>query len=297
MSRRLCLAVLMVIAVAPSAARAQLSSAWIVPAAAHTAGVNGTFWMTDLSIHNPQNMELPVVVQFLASGTDNLSVPTLDLTLGPWETVNLWDVIGPEYFAEQTTGAMLVYVPLDVVCSDDLCDLLVTSRSYTTDPVGGIGEFGQLVPANTVIEGVDWASFGYGAGVLNDGDAFRCNAGVASWTAEPTVVQMDVQDVDGTILDTEVFELPPFGHLQRRVSQPVTGGSLVFYLVEGPQDAVVYPYASVVDQDTGDPAFVTVRWSTVGVTAKSVRPRPAREPGFPEAGERRTIEAPSPERR
>jgi hypothetical protein len=295
MIRGLLFSALALLVMLPTTAWGQLSSAWIVPAAAHTAGVNSTFWMTDLSIHNPQNAELPVVVQFLASGADNMSVPTLDLTLGSWQTANLWDVLGPDYFSESGTGALLVYVPLEVACSEDLCDFLVTSRTYTLDPAGGVGEFGQAVPANTVIEGVDWASFGYGAGVLNDGNAFRCNAGVASWSSSPTVVQMDVQDGDGAILDTEVFELPAFGHVQRRVRQPVTGGSLVFYLVEGPDDAVVYPYASVVDQDTGDPTFVPVRWSTVGVTAKrGGASRIDRETPVPRASSRRAVAVTGP---
>jgi hypothetical protein len=121
---------------------------------------------------------------------------------------------------------------------------------------------------------------------------------VASWSSSPTVVQMDVQDGDGAILDTEVFELPAFGHVQRRVRQPVTGGSLVFYLVEGPDDAVVYPYASVVDQDTGDPTFVPVRWSTVGVTAKrGGASRIDRETPVPRASSRRAVAVTRSERR
>ena len=68
---------------------AQLSADWMIPAAASNAGARNTFWRTDLSLHNPHEYDLPVVVQALPSNTDNSVVPTLTLTLSPWETVNL----------------------------------------------------------------------------------------------------------------------------------------------------------------------------------------------------------------
>jgi hypothetical protein len=261
--------------------QAQLSNAWIVPAAAHTPGVGGTFWRTDLSIHNPQNGPLPVVVQVLQTGLDNGAVPTLDLNVASWETVNLWDVMGPDLFDVESSGAILVYVPLSEPCFEQACDLLVTSRTYTLDTNGGAGEYGQAVPAATLLEGTDWWTFGYAAGILNDEVSFRCNIGVASWTSEWTQVAVDIQDAAGNIIDTEIFDLPPFGHLQRRLDTLVTGGSLVFYLTDGPDDSWVYPYASVVNQETGDPSYFFARYSSVGVS-KRQRSRP--EPQLPERG-------------
>ncbi|MCD4750038.1 MAG: hypothetical protein K8R59_11755 [Thermoanaerobaculales bacterium] len=262
-----------------STSYAQLSDAWMVPAAANTGGVGGTYWRTDISIHNPQDVTLPVVVQFLETGFDNTVVPTLDLDIFPWETVNLWDVLGPDLFAIQGTGAFLVYVPLEVVCPENSCDFLVTSRTYTIDPWGGVGEFGQAIPGAALLEGTDWYTFGYATGILNDGAGFRCNIGVASWTGDWTMVQVDVQDEFGNILDSEIFDLPPFGHLQKRLRQTVTGGTLVFYVIDGPADAFVYPYASIVDQDTGDPSYFFAKYSGVGASAKSGQRLSADFPG------------------
>ena len=258
---------LMVIGAAPAAA--QLSDAWILPATANTDGNNGTYWMTDVSIQNPQNWTLPILVQALESGQPNVSVPTLEIDVLPWETVNLWDVLGPDWFDIYGTAAMLIYVPGNVSCPDNSCDFLVTSRTYTPDPWSTNGEFGQAIPGAALLEGTDWYTFGYATGILNDDDTFRCNIGVASWTDEWTMVYADIQDADGTIVDTEVFDLPPFGHLQRRMRTPVVGGTAVFYLVDGPDDAFVYPYVSVVNQDTGDPSYFFARYSGVGVEAKS----------------------------
>lgn len=260
-----------------ASASAQLSEAWIVPASAHTSGWNNTFWKTDLSIQNPQDHDLQLVIQYLASGRNNSGgVPTMDLVIYPWETLNFWDVLGPDGFQANGNGAILVYVPLEIDCPGTSCDFLVSSRTYTLDPGGSGGELAQGIPGASVMEGTDWTSFGYATGILNDENAFRCNFGVASWTSDWTRIQVDVQDADGNVINTEELQIPPFGQVQHRLATRVSGGTLVFYLVDGPADSFVYPYASVVDQDTGDPSYYFARYSGVGVS-KSVVSRTRRE--------------------
>jgi hypothetical protein len=267
---QLILALLAVLAVAGSAA-AQLAPAWMIPAAARTPGEYGTFWLTDLSVHNPHAEALPVAVQALPTGSENWSVPTVRFDVAAFATVNLWDALGPSGLALDGTAALLVWVDRDPAdCPGAACDIYVSSRTYTPDPLSEDGEFGQTIPGERIDEGVSWDGFGYLAGVLNDDVSFRCNVGIASWTAEWTSVSVDVQADDGTILATEELVVPPFGHVQRRLATPVEGGSLVFYLVDGPDDALVYPYASLVNRATGDASFLSARWSVVGVGVASV---------------------------
>ncbi len=273
----------------------QLSYTWMVPAAAHTTGVGGTFWRTDLSLHNPHSYDLPVTVMLLPTGQSNLSAAAADVTLSPYETVNAWDVLGPDVFGLDGTAALIAFADLSLACDPpEECDFLVYSRTYTLVPGDASGEFGQGIPAVASYDGVDWNSYGYAAGILNDGAAFRCNIGVASWTDAWTTVRVDVQDADGYLLDTEEFELPPYGHLQRRMRTAVTGASLVFYLVDGPGDALVFPYASMVNQRTGDPSYVPAIASAVGVSvadmSQSTRHRPALATPRP-AGEARALGA------
>lgn len=263
-------------------AHAQLAADWMVAAAAHTGGVGGTFWRTDLSLHNPQLFDLPVVVQLLPSDSVNWEAETAMITLAPWETVNLWDALGPDVFDHRGTAALMVYADPDLDCDPiESCHFLVTSRTYTLDPRTHDGEFGQTLPGADYWRGVDWASYGYAAGILNDGQFFRCNIGAASWSASWTVVRVDVQSSAGEILATHELDVPPFGHVQQRLPTAVEGGSLVFYLVDGPDDARIFPYASVVDQTTGDPSYQGAIASTVGVAAaKSAQPAAGR-PGHP----------------
>lgn len=263
----------------PSPAMAQLGNAVVIPAAAHSAGVGGTFWATDLTLHNPQLAPLRVRIQLLPSERVNWEVPTLDLEIGAWETWNLWDALGPDWFDESGTGAVLVFTDPDAVCEPVAsCDLLASSRTWTPDR-SGRGEYGQTVPGFGLDAGTDWATFAYAAGVHNDGDAFRTNIGVASWTDGETVVRFDVQDELGTVVASQELDIPPFGHVQQRLSGAVFGGTLVAYLVAGPQGALVYPYASVVNQETGDASFVLAQPSAAPTTAGLAHdPAPARRP-------------------
>jgi hypothetical protein len=266
--RSLTTTALLVIALATaSPLAAQLSADWMVAAAAHTAGVRGTFWSTDLSLHNPHEYELPVIVQVLPSDSVNYDVVTWSLTLLPWETVNLWDALGPQGLAVNGTAALLAYADPGLACDPiEDCHLLVTSRTWTPAPGTSLGEFGLTVPGIGAERGGSWSTLSYAAGILNDGDAFRCNVGVASWSDGWTSVRMDVQDSLGNIIASEVFEVPPFGHTQRRLDTAVTGGSLVFYLESGPDTALIFPYATVINQETGDASFFYAEASPVGVT-------------------------------
>lgn len=252
---------------------AQLSLQWMVPAAANTAGLNGTYWRTDVSVHNPHSFELPVVLQFLPSDTDNRQADTLYLTIEPWATFNLWDALGPNHFDIDGTGAILVFADWELSCDPvEECDFLVTSRTYTLAPGGSAGEYGQTIPGSSTWVGIDWNTLGYAAGILNDGLSFRTNVGIASWSSDWTTVVVDVQDAEGAIVESFTHDVPPFGHIQQRLPTPIEGGSLVFWLEDGPDDALVFGYASVVDETTGDASYQLAQPSTVGFAAVKASP-------------------------
>jgi hypothetical protein len=277
---------LIVVAV-PGQVVAQLAADWMVPAAAHNRGSKNTFWRTDLSIHNPHEYDLPVVVQVLPSDTANFDVPFISLTLYPWETVNLWDVLGPDVFDLEGSAAILAYADPSLRCDPiEDCHFLVTSRTYTPEQGGGAGEYGLTVPGAAISSATDWATFAYAAGVLNDGETFRCNAGVASWTSDWTRVRLDVQSADGQIVTSEVFDVPPFGHVQRRLLASGYGGTLVFYLESGPGDALVFPYATVVNQRTGDASYLFAMPSEVGASVAKSFQRVEHRPQAPAVSKR-----------
>jgi hypothetical protein len=281
MFRRL-FAMLLTLAVPAGLAARELTSAYVVTAVANKVGMAGTDWHSDLTLYNPHSVALPVVLQYLPTGRSNAgSVPTVTLDVGPWETLNLWDVLGPNGFAARGyTGALLVYADTDkVTCSGPSCDFAVFSRTYTLEPGGGAGEFGQSVPGFPANLGLDYTVIAYLPQLSDDGD-FRTNLGVASWTNAMVRVRVDLQDAAGNVIDTRDHWVPPYGHIQWRLEKGVTGGTAAVYIVDGPDDAIVYPYASVVNWETGDGVDIeahltTVGLSTQGVTAKAVAARGA----------------------
>ncbi len=259
-------------------AAAELSADWMIPAAAHNPGSSGTFWKTDLSIHNPHEYDLPVVIQALESDTENFDVPSLFLTLAPWETLNLWDVLGPDVFDIEGTAALLVYADPELDCDPiETCHLLVSSRTYTPDGSQGDGEFGLTVSGAQVERGATWDSFAYATGILNDGQYFRCNAGIASWSEGWISVRVDLQDASGFIVDSTLVDVPPFGHTQWRLPATDFGGTVVFYLESGPSGSVFFSYATPINQDTGDPSYQFAEPSVVGVSVAKGAPTPAAE--------------------
>lgn len=253
----------------------ELASVYVVPAAANTPGRNGTDWHTDLTLVNPHEFSLPVVLQFLPTGRDNRAgVPTVTFELYPYETLNLWDVLGPRGFAARgATGALLVAADTDrIACppNSTRCHFVVFSRTYTIGPLPG--EFGQALPGFPAGWGMDRSVLAYVPQLSNDAD-FRTNLGVASLAEDYVEVGYDVQAPDGRILARTSTWIAPYSHAQWALSTGVTGGTVVFYLKSGPQDAMVFPYASVVNQRTGDPVYIEAHMTVVGVSAQALAAR------------------------
>jgi hypothetical protein len=294
MVRKLMVVVATLAVVAPAFAR-ELTSAYVITAVANKAGLAGTDWHTDLTLYNPQSKLLYIDVFFRPSGQDNSAgAPELPLiALEPWQTLNLWDILGPNGFnARGWTGALLVYA--DTAASgctnttgDTSCDFAAFARNYTPDPYSSDGEFGQDFPGFPAGLGVDKTVIAY-MPQISDDSTFRTNVGVASWTSGWVTVRVDVQDESGNIIGRHDHLIPPYGHLQWRLEDGITGGTLAAYILNGPSDAIVYPYATVVNWATGDATTVEAQISPVGLSAQSTSLRrvAARSvpPGLPVSG-------------
>ncbi len=261
---------------APALAR-EMTSAYVVTAVANLPGAGGTDWHTDLTLYNPHSSVLYVKLVYLPTDTDNSGgAPTAPLIdLQPWETLNLWDVLGPNGFdARGGKGAMLVYADTTAnscpgTAGDTSCDFGVFARNYTLDPSGAGGEFGQDFPGFPANLGVDSTVIAYMPQISDDGD-FRTNVGVASWTNAWVTVREDVQDAAGNIVGRYDHPIPPNGHEQWRLeTRGLTGGTVAVYLQNAPNTAMVYPYATVVNNATGDATTVEAQITPVGLPGQA----------------------------
>jgi hypothetical protein len=274
---------LMVLAVVAGAAEArELTWSYVVPAVANKGGYNGTDWHTDLTVYNPHTYKLPIVVQFLESGHDNShGVPTIETEVYAWETFNIWDVLGEHGFALRgKIGSLLVYTDDQKVssCADHYCDLTVFARTYTLNPNGGAGEFGQAIPGFPTSLGLDKSVYAFMTQIMDDQD-FRTNVGVTSLSNEMVTVRFEEQKSDGSVIGQHDEILLPFEHSQWRLEKSVTGGTVAAFITQGPANAMVVPYASVVQNVTGDAVNIEADMTVVGVSVESVRAKAA--PLFP----------------
>ena len=118
--------------------------------------------------------------------------------------------------------------------------VLVTSRTYTT---GSTGTFGQFIPALT--PSVAPATL---LGIENDG-AFRTNIGVLA----PSAATVRVIASDSAGREVWRDDVAANGLTQFPLPVPLAMGSVRVEVLSG---AGVVPYASVVDNATGDPIFI-----------------------------------------
>jgi hypothetical protein len=289
MVRRLVVAAA-VLAVTNGALARDMTSAYVIPAVANKQGWLGTDWHTDLTLYNPQKRTLTVKVAFLPTGQDNSGgVPTFPaVDLQPWETLNLWDVLGPNGFnARGQTGALLVYADFEAnscpyATGDTSCDFGAFARNYTLNPLGGGGEFGQDFAGFPANLGLEYGFIAYLPQLMDDQE-FITSIGVASWTGAWVTARVDLQDPSGAFARSYELSIPPYGHVQERIPAGLQGGTAAVYVVGGPNNTAVYPYATVRSAITGDPTTIEAQISTVGLSAQAASVRPLARRGVPTA--------------
>jgi hypothetical protein len=275
--------ILMLLTVIAGAAEArELTWSYVVPAAANKAGNSGTDWHTDLTVYNPHTYNLPIVVQFLETGRDNSHALTVEIDVSPKQTLSSWDVLGEHGFnVRGKTGSILVFGDdQKMSCADHACDLVVFARTYTLNPNGGAGEFGQAIPGVPTNLGLDASGHAFMPQIMDDQD-FRTKVGGTSLSDRMVPGRFELRGANGTVISRHDETLLPFEHSQWRLEHGVTGGSLeAFIMPGGPANAVVVPYASVVNNVTGDGSDIEAHMTVVGVSAQSARQVAA--PVFPD---------------
>ncbi len=253
-SARLLLVALLTLAAIPLAA--QVNDTYVIPAATNASGFNSR-WMTQFSVFNPQPYALNVSVVLIPTGGS----PGLEALFNvPSNAVAFSDNIILDLFnLSSRSGALLVATfPEDNpgVPDDTLSrSFLVTSNTYNNLPSG---TYGQTIPG--VWSGLqDFKSDEISAvahGIRHSARlGYRTNVGAVNLGRVSTTMRVKVFDIDGRLLDTIPFPLPPLGHIQSLMPIELDGGSLEFIVDDPYQSAVVFPYTSTIDQLSGDPVY------------------------------------------
>jgi hypothetical protein len=250
----------------PALASAQsvYSDTYVIPVVAHTPGINGTSWVSDVAVTNFSSTPLNVQFIVIESGESNfdnifpLTTPALNgsATIAGNTTVLYKDILnGHRGQSGNTSGALIV--------GGDK-PFAVTSRTYDSSH-GSVGQ--TITPARDFFENStgrsDNTAVVYIPGIVNNATA-RTNigfvAGTGSAAGATLGVEVTIRNASGTSVGTKIISVGAgnFLHTQFAVGSITTAnfdsGSAEIRLVQGL--GTIVPYASVVDNNTGAAAYI-----------------------------------------
>jgi hypothetical protein len=247
---------------ATGAARADhYADTYVIPAVGHVEGLN-TMWMSDLTIRNFGSTPLEVQLVVIESGFntfDNVfplnSAADADgmITINPGSTVQLRDILRNHRGMTNTLGALIV---------GGNQPFALTSRAYSTGM-----PLGQTVPAtrdflDNSVGTADNTATAYVPGIVSNA-SMRTNVGFVAGSAgssTPMTIEVSVRNGTGGVVGTRSITIPAgtFAHMQFPVSSFAAGavdvGSADFRVTQG--EGVVVPYASVIDNTTGEATYL-----------------------------------------
>lgn len=218
-------------------------------------GEAGTNWLSDVTILNPGTTDQSVNCALWERDADNSAAAQRTFEVKAGNLVNLNDVMA-NLFGHQEGAAALVLT--------DTTGLVADCRTYNQVATG---TFGQFIPSMALGQAVFSDRVGHLVMIAETAQA-RTNLGLVNIQNSPADIELRLFDASGTqIGQTKTINLPAFGVKQiNRVvrqftSQNTATASLELRMAPSTALGWVHAYASVVDQNTGDPIFETVNVS------------------------------------
>jgi len=232
----------------PQAPSAELS---FIPAAALAAGLEGSFFRTDLELNHPGSTNNIYYLLWLPRGDDNSEpVRSEPFSLAPGAGVRYANVLDEVFGLEPDQVGGLA---IDALGGP----LLAMSRTYNLPSAKVAGTFGQELPGipadRMIASGIKKRII-----FMNENDDVRSNVGCQNAGLNPVTVTIELHDSDGERLGTRTMDLPPLSNDQItrvfRNHAPISAGYVDIWTdTEG---ASIYCYGSVLDNLTSDPTTV-----------------------------------------
>ena len=243
----------------------QLSDTYVITAAANVAGSNNTRWLTQLSIFNP-HLDYALNVSITLLPTGGATGPEKLIKI-PANSTFITDDVMRDVFNLAGSGALLLATFADdnPGVEDRMIAraFLVTSNTYNDAPSG---TFGQTIPGVwTGLLDVDTDDITAVAHGIDNSSrlGFRTNIGAVNLGACSVTLYVNAFDADGrVVLDAAPMYIPPYAHLQQLLPVTLEGGAVEFFVQDPCANddanyAVVLPYTSTIDNDSGDPRYQT----------------------------------------
>ncbi|HYC92457.1 MAG TPA: hypothetical protein VEO54_24840 [Thermoanaerobaculia bacterium] len=218
----------------------------LIPAVYRGAGANDTRWRSEIVVSNvSHNLTAPTWTTITFHG-DNGQTKEVRMPLSPKEVIALPDALAAWFDVESGGGIVRV-------TWDDAPNVRIIARARIYN-VGQHGEYGQSVP------GVDTGrlvSEHFLPG-LSGVDGNRTNVGVSNPGTQPTIVWLELIDTSGESRGAFATSIPARSYRQfNDIFSHFQAGPLNAAMIRVvSSETVVYAYASIVRNDTGDATFV-----------------------------------------
>lgn len=267
------MSVSLVTPVTPSGKGTPPPDALIFAAVAHAAGVNGSFFESDIRVTNLTARTMTYDLNFTPSGVNGTEFGSSStVEVSPGATLALDDVVST-LFGSGTNGSALGMLEVRPVTPSEpssgglfgsitnsgvrQLNTAAASRTYNFTPAG---TFGQYIPATRFADFVGRGSI-LSLQQVAESAKFRANFGFLEASGNSAELMVRVYDTASTLLATIPVSLQPMQHRQignmlRAVGlTDLVDGRVEVEVVNG--NGKVTAYVSEVDNATNDPLLVS----------------------------------------
>jgi len=223
-----------------------------IPAGARVVGAENTFWVTDVAVANFAASAATVSLSYLVKDQGNLVPQSVALILQSGEQQVLSDVFSELFDLDEANGGLRAIVSHP--------NVKVTSRTYNA--AGATGTYGQFIPSHTMDDALTPGILGT-LQQLQETSLFRTNIGLLNPTVLAVEVDIELYRSTGNLIGIVSRTLEPYEMVQvNRIFDQVGSGLVESgYAVVKVQTGggAVLAYASVIDNDSGDPVYVAAQ--------------------------------------
>jgi hypothetical protein len=266
------MSVSLVTPVTPSGTGTPPPDAMIFGAVGHAAGVNNSFFESDIRLTNLTTQTQIYDLHYTPSGENGTQTgSTSTLEIAPGQTAALDDVVAT-LFGDGTTGSsvgMLEVRPVTPAPGEGgvfgglvnsairQLNTVASSRTYNVTPTG---TFGQFVPATLYADFVGRSQI-LSLQQVAQSTQFRANFGFLEASGNPVELVVRVYDTANTLLATIPVSLQAMQHrqlnglLQNNGINDLADGRVEVEVVSG--EGKVTAYVSEIDNATNDPLLVS----------------------------------------
>jgi len=222
---------------------------WLIPVAASTEGSNGADWKTEIGISNPCDIEVTAELSFVEAGHSWPGNELAGSHLIPAGGALYLDDPLSDY--RPTSGLIIVSLSSEKA--------VVSTRTYNQG--SGNGTYGQGIPAIRLSEAESSQHLIFPL-IHSIPSRFHTNFGMVQTTSATFTVKMTVHSASGEVLGSRIYSTTGAFFQANRIIDEIhqtgttlQGGWIEAELIAG-SPAFWTAYASVVDENTGDPTYV-----------------------------------------